>query len=172
MLALVMVWAYFNFSQFLIIWSGNLPGRNEMVSDKNGRQLGRDRRSADCVSLRVSVSGACSTGTLNADSKWLAATAIFILFLRLVDMFYMIGPSPQIGMMGKETTFADSFSWMYLVAPLGVGGIWLWYFLGELLKRPLVPINDPYLEGAIQSRKRTLEKGGFHITRFYNRSNL
>src|SRR6478672_12466935 len=25
MLALVMVWAYFNFSQFLIIWSGNIP---------------------------------------------------------------------------------------------------------------------------------------------------
>ena len=25
MLALVMVWAYFSFSQFIIIWAGNLP---------------------------------------------------------------------------------------------------------------------------------------------------
>ena len=25
LLALVMLWAYFAFSQFLIIWSGNLP---------------------------------------------------------------------------------------------------------------------------------------------------
>ena len=25
LLAMVMVWAYFSFSQFLIIWAGNLP---------------------------------------------------------------------------------------------------------------------------------------------------
>ena len=152
MLALVMVWAYFNFSQFLIIWSGNLPEETKWYLTRMEGTWG-----VIGVLLIVFHFAFPFLVLLNRDikrnSKWLAATAIFILFLRLVDMFYMIGPSPQIGMMGKETTFADSFSWMYLVAPLGVGGIWLWYFLGELLKRPLVPINDPYLEGAINHGK-------------------
>jgi len=38
-------------------------------------------------------------------------------------------------------------------APFAVGGIWLWYFFGELMKRPLLPINDPYLENAIEHGK-------------------
>jgi hypothetical protein len=84
------------------------------------------------------------------NAKWLAMVAVFILFLRLVDMFYMIGPSPMIGNGGVETDFATSFSWLYLVAPFGVGGLWLWAFFGQLTKRPLVPINDPYLESAIE----------------------
>ena len=40
-------------------------------------------------------------------------------------------------------------SWLDFVAPIGIGGIWLWYFFGQLMKRPLVPINDPYLDNAI-----------------------
>jgi hypothetical protein len=39
---------------------------------------------------------------------------------------------------------------MDIVAPLAVGGIWLWYFLGQLMKRPLVPVMDPFLEKAIE----------------------
>ncbi len=64
--------------------------------------------------------------------------------MRLVDMFYLIGPNPRIGQHGHEVPFY--FTWMDIVAPFAVGGIWLWWFLGELMKRPLVPINDPYLK--------------------------
>jgi hypothetical protein len=42
---------------------------------------------------------------------------------------------------------------MDFVAPIAVGGIWLWWFFGELVKRPLVPINDPFLESAIEHGK-------------------
>lgn len=31
-----------------------------------------------------------------------------------------------------------------------IGGIWLWYFFGQLAKRPLVPVMDPFLENAIK----------------------
>ncbi len=90
---------------------------------------------------------------IKRNAKWLAILAIFILLLRLLDMYYMIGPSPRIGTHGKELDFISSFSWMDLVAPFAVGGIWLWAFFGELKKRPLVPINDPYLENAINHGK-------------------
>ena len=149
MLALVMVWAYFNFSQFLIIWSGNLPEETRWYLTRmegTWAYIG--------ILLLVFHFAFPFLVLLNRDvkrnAKWLAMVAIFILFLRLVDMFYMIGPSPLIGNGGAETDFATSFSWLYLVAPLGVGGIWLWYFFDQLSKRPLVPINDPYLESAIE----------------------
>lgn len=149
MLALVMVWAYFNFSQFLIIWSGNLPEETRWY-------LTRMEGTWGVIGILLIVFHfafpflVLLNRDLKRNGKWLAMVAILILFLRLVDMFYMIGPSPQIGTDGKEIDFLTSFSWMYIVAPIGVGGIWLWYFFGELMKRPLVPINDPYLESAIE----------------------
>ena len=42
MLAFVMLWAYFQFSQFLIIWSANLP-------EEIGFYLTRDRGRAGCI---------------------------------------------------------------------------------------------------------------------------
>ncbi len=149
MLALVMIWAYFNFSQFLIIWSGNLPEETHWY-------LTRMEGTWAYIGILLLVFHfafpflVLLNRDLKRNAKWLARVAVFILVLRLVDMFYMIGPSPLIGAGGNETDFATSFTWMYLAAPLGVGGIWLWYFLGELVKHPLVPINDPYLESAIE----------------------
>jgi hypothetical protein len=152
MLALVMVWAYFNFSQFLIIWSGNLPEETKWYLTRwegTWKVIG--------ILLIFFHFAFPFLVLLNRDlkrkAKWLAIMAIFILVLRLVDMYYLIGPSPRIGMNGQEVDFINSFSWMDIVAPFAVGGIWLWWFFGELLKRPLVPINDPYLEGAIEHGK-------------------
>ena len=149
MLALVMVWAYFNFSQFLIIWSGNLPEETRWY-------LPRMEGAWGVIGILLILFHFAFpflillNRDLKRNAKWLAWVAVFILALRLLDMFYMIGPSPMILTGGKEIDFSTSFSWLYLVAPIGVGGIWLWAFFGELMKRPLVPIHDPYLESAIE----------------------
>ena len=87
-------------------------------------------------------------------AKWLAALAIFILFMRLVDMYYIIGPSPFIGDVKKhllEVPFRIS-PWDF-VGPIAVGGIWLWRFFTELAKRPLVPQKDPFFKNAIKHGK-------------------
>ncbi len=145
-LALVMVWAYFNFSQFLIIWSGNLP-------EETVWYLSRMHGAWGVIGILLIVFHFAFpfllllSRDLKRSAKWLALLAIFILFMRLVDMYYLIGPAPKIGMHGHEMPF--SLNWMDIVAPIAVGGIWLWYFFGELMKRPLVPINDPYLPDAI-----------------------
>ncbi len=39
---------------------------------------------------------------------------------------------------------------MDFTAPVALGGIWLWYFLGQLKKRPLLPLRDPHVEEALQ----------------------
>ncbi len=152
MLALVMVWAYFNFSQFLIIWAGNIP-------EETGWYLMRMKGGWGVIGVILILFHfafpflVLLLQDFKRRARWLATLAIFILVLRLVDMFYLISPNPRISTHGKGLEFMSSFSWMDIVAPIAVGGIWLWYFFGELMKRPLVPVNDPFLENAIEHGK-------------------
>jgi hypothetical protein len=151
MLALVMVWAYFNFSQFLIIWSGNLP-------EETGWLLTRMKGGWGYVGVALIAFHfafpflVLLQQDFKRKARWLSTLAIFILLMRLVDMFYLIGPSHRVAP-GTIEQGGFYVSWMDLVAPVAIGGIWLWWFFGELLKRPIVPANDPYFEGAIKHGK-------------------
>ena len=153
MLALVMVWAYFNFSQYLIIWSGNL-------TEETPFYLVRSRGAWGAIGLFLIFFHFAFPFLIllmqdfKRKAKWLAALAVFILFMRLVDMYYIIGPSPMVGEVKKhllEVPFRLSV-WD-VVSPLAIGGIWLWWFLRELKQRPIVPFNDPFFENAIKHGK-------------------
>jgi len=147
MLALTMVWAYFNFSQFLIIWSGNIP-------EETGWFITRMKGGWGYIGIALIVFHfafpflVLLQQDFKRRARWLATLAIFILVMRVIDMFYTIGPSHRVTAGWEQGAFY--VSWMDFVAPVAVGGIWLWWFFGELLKRPMVPIKDPYLEGAIE----------------------
>lgn len=146
MLALTMVWAYFNFSQFLIIWSGNIP-------EETGYYITRMKGGWGVLGiLLIAFHFAFPFLVLlqqdfKRKAKWLATLAAFILIMRVLDMFFIIGPSPRITPVGEYGAFY--VNWMDFVAPIAVGGLWLWWFLGELAKRPIVPYRDPYFEEAI-----------------------
>ncbi len=148
MLALVMVWAYFNFSQFLIIWSGNLP-------EETGWYLTRMKGAWAYIGVGLILFHFAFPyllllkRDLKRQASLLASIAIFILFMRLVDMFYQIGPSYRVSP-GIVEQGLFSLSWLDFAAPIAVGGLWLWYFFGELAKRPIVPAKDPYFEEAIE----------------------
>ncbi len=152
MLALVMVWAYFNFSQYLIIWSGNLPEETKWYITRQEGAWGVIGIILILFHFAFPFLVLLSRD-LKRNAKWLRRMAVFILVLRLVDMYQIIGPAPRIGTGGAELPFSLSFSWMDFVAPIAVGGIWLWWFFGELMKRPLVPINDPFLANAVEHGK-------------------
>ena len=147
MLALVMVWAYFNFSQFLIIWAGNLP-------EETGWWLTRMKGGWGWIGAALIFFHfafpflVLLQQDFKRHARRIAMLALFILFMRLVDMFYLIGPSNRIS--GGYEAGAFVLSWLDIVGPIAVGGIWLWWFFGELMKRPLVPARDPYFEGAVR----------------------
>ncbi len=149
MLALVMVWAYFNFSQFLIIWSGNIPEETVWLLDRMKDGWGWIGLILILFHFAFPYVVLLSRD-VKRNAKYLAIMALFIIFLRIVDVFYHIAPSPSTT--GQEPHF-NAFWILYLLGPLAVGGIWLWAFLGELAKRPLVPIKDPFLEDAIEHGK-------------------
>ncbi|MEQ1604259.1 MAG: hypothetical protein ABL999_05265 [Pyrinomonadaceae bacterium] len=150
-LALVMVWAYFNFSQFLIIWSGNLP-------EETGWFLTRMKGGWAYVGVGLILFHFAFPyllllkRDLKRQGNLLATIGIFILVMRLIDMFYQIGPTNRVSPGGIEQG-AFYVSWMDLVAPIAVGGIWLWWFFGQLMARPIVPAKDPYFQEAIEHGK-------------------
>jgi hypothetical protein len=141
LLALVMVWAYFSFSQFLIIWAGNLP-------EEIPWYLARLRGGWQYMALALVLChfalpfALLLSRDLKRNFRLLRSIAIFVLFMRLVDLYWVIEPEFNKGRL--------VFSWMDIVAPVGVVGIWLAYFLVQLEKRPLMPLNEPFLEEALQ----------------------
>ena len=117
MLALVMVWAYFNFSQFLIIWSGNLP-------EETTWYIARMHGGWGYLGLALILFHfafpflVLLQQDFKRKAKWLATLAVFILFMRLLDMFYLIGPSHRVASHGIEQG-AFYVSWLDVVAPGG-----------------------------------------------------
>jgi len=140
LLALVMVWAYFSFSQFLIIWAGNLP-------DEIPWYLDRLRGGWQYVGLALVIGhfalpfALLLSRDLKRNFKLLAGIAIFVLFMRMVDLYWLVAPDFRQGF---------GLSWMDIAVPIGMGGIWLAYFLIQLGKRPLMPLNDPHLIEALE----------------------
>jgi len=148
MLALVMVWAYFNFSQYLIIFSGNLPEETVWFIKRSTGGWGWMAWGLILFHFAAPFLILLQQD-LKRKPKRLAMVAAFILFMRLVDMYFLIGPSPRIGEhSGLSVPF--TISWLDIVAPIAVGGFWVAYFINQLTKRPLVPVMDPFLENAIE----------------------
>ena len=141
LLAMVMVWAYFSFSQFLIIWAGNLPEEIPyyMVRINNGWGF---------VALIVVIGhfvlpfALLLSRDLKRNFKFLASIAIFVLFMRLVDLYWVIEPEFRTKQFG--------INWMDFTLPAGLIGLWLAYFTFQLEKRPLMPVNNPHLEEALE----------------------
>jgi hypothetical protein len=141
LLAMVMVWAYFSYSQFLIIWAGNLP--DEITWYKARLNGGWQYVGLALVLLHFALPFALLLSRdLKRNFKLLAGIAISILVMRCVDMYWLVAPDFRPQQIGA--------SWMDLAAPLGVFGLWLWYFLRELEKRPLMPLQDPHLVEALR----------------------
>jgi hypothetical protein len=68
--------------------------------------------------------------------------------MRLLDLYWMIAPA-QPGTDGLGfVSLGAAISWTDFAAPIGIVGVWLSVFLGQLQKRPLLPTYDPMLAEA------------------------
>ncbi|MFY9574481.1 MAG: hypothetical protein WAV20_24025 [Blastocatellia bacterium] len=140
MLAFLMLWAYFGFSQFLIIWSGNLP--EEIPWYVRRLQTSWKWVGLALVVLQFALPFVLLLSRdLKRNAKRLVVIAVLILVMRLVDLLWMTGPEFH------ESAF--TIHWMDIIMPVGLGGLWLAYFAHQLKTRPLVPVRDPELEGVL-----------------------
>jgi hypothetical protein len=137
LLMLVMVYAYFSFSQFLIIWAGNLP--EEIPWYLTRLQGGWQYMGLALVLGHFALPFALLLSRdLKRNFKLLATIAMFVVAMRLVDLYWVVAPDFRKASIGV--------SWLDFTAPAGLIGIWLAYFLVQLGKRPLLPPNHPHLE--------------------------
>jgi hypothetical protein len=138
MLAFVMLFAYFSFSQWLIIWSGNLPEEISFF-------LNRIRGGWGVVALAIVLFhfalpfALLLSRNLKRDGHKMIGLAVLLMFMRLVDIYWYVVPN-----------FAHArghfyFSLWYLVAPIGLGGLWLAFFFYNLRQRPILPAYEPQM---------------------------
>jgi hypothetical protein len=141
LLALTMVWAYFSYSQFLIIWAGNLPEEIPwyLTRLRNGWQYVAVLLVIGHFALPFAL---LLSRDIKRNFRLLRGIAVFILCMRLVDLYWVVAPDFRKGGFG--------ISWMDFVAPVGLFGVWLAYFFLQLEKRPLMPINEPHLVEALE----------------------
>jgi hypothetical protein len=139
LLALVMLWAYFAFSQYLIIWSGNLP--EEIVY-----YLERQRGLWGVIIVAIAILHFAApflfllSRELKRNPHRLVLVALLILAMRMVDLLWMLAPALR----------EKNWIWLDVLALIGMGGIWLGVFTWQLGKRSLIPINDPQYESVLE----------------------
>jgi hypothetical protein len=145
LLAFVMLWAYMSFSQYLIIWSGNLSEETPWYvrRTQGGWQY-------FAVLLIVAQFFLPFFILLSREAKRKASSistvAWVILVMHLVDITWLILPA-------TNQTSHPLIRWVALpfvvLATVGIGAICTAVFLGLLKRQPLIPLRDPRLSTAV-----------------------
>jgi hypothetical protein len=133
MLTFTMVWAYFSFSQWLIIWAGNLPNEISFY-------LRRINGGWGWIALTLPLLGfafpfaVLLSRPFKRDIRKLVWLAIWMIVMRYVDLFWIIEPN-----------FSKTFSITLadVVVPVAIGGLWMAYYFRNLGSLPLLPVYDP-----------------------------
>ena len=146
MLAFTMLWAYMSFSQFLIIWSGNLP-------EEIPWYLRRARGAWQWVALVLIVFHFFLPFFVllfrenKRYGRLLRRVAAWILAMHWLDLVWLIVPASI--EVGHESRHSPQIPWggvlVSLAALVGVGGVWISAFLWRLKAWPMIPLNDPNL---------------------------
>lgn len=149
MFAFVILWAYVSFSQWLIIWSGNelLEIRWYVMRLRDGWQyIGTSLIFVHfCFPFALLLSR-----SLKRQGKRIVKIALLLLVMRFIDLFWFTAPS----FYGEsfQAKFGGTDVAMYVLAPIALGGIWLWAFFFQLSKRSLMPVNDPHFVEMLEAK--------------------
>jgi len=176
LLAFVMLWAYLNFSQFLIIWQGN-------VAEETPYYIARTHGGWKYVGLALVLFHWFVPFVLllwrqtKRNPRALAGVALAVLVMRLLDMLWLLGPSfpRDAGTHGSHAAATAAgagrdlavsatqaatqaavdthgaahdavvswwHAWMYPAAAAAIGGVWLYLFVRQLKRRPILAPHD------------------------------
>jgi hypothetical protein len=138
--AFTVFWTYIGFSQYFLIWYGNVP-------EETVWYLARWEGSWKFVSMVILfghfvlpfIALLFRFTKRTPTSLWIIAS--WILLMHWVDMYWLVYPT----LLEKGA----SITWIEPATMLFVGGLFLWAFWGRFARNPLVPVNDPKLAGSI-----------------------
>jgi hypothetical protein len=129
-----MLWGYVNLSQFLIIWSGNLPEETTWYLDRSKGSWRTLTFLLVGLHFFLPFFTLLSAG-LKKNASRLAVVAGLLFTLRFVDLFWNIAPNFK-----HENFSVHPFD---LLMPVAVGGAWLYLFARQIERAPLLVKHDP-----------------------------
>lgn len=150
LLAFTMLWAYVNFSQFLIVWSGN-------VSEETPFYLRRMQGGWQVLAILLLLFhfalpfALLLSRPLKRSARALSVVAWLMLLMQAVDLYWLIGPD----LAGHGPAAPPlHLSWMDLAAVAGIGGLWLFLFARQARTRPVLPVGEPAVRALLAAPQR------------------
>jgi hypothetical protein len=147
LLAFTMLWAYVNFSQYLITWSGN-------TSEETPFYLRRLQGGWQVMAIALLVFhfalpfALLLSRPLKRNARSLSVVAWLMLLMQVVDLYWLI--APDFRSQGVETAPLQ-VHWLDLAAMLGIGGLWLYLFVRQARSRPVLPLGEPAVRALLAS---------------------
>jgi hypothetical protein len=141
MLAFVMLWAYTAFSEFLLIWYAN-------VKEEIPHFLVRQHGIWGFLAAMLIVFHfflpfmLLLVRDIKDRASTIAAVAVVLLLMRYICLYWLIAPTWNAGQF--------HFSWMNLASLIGIGGLWLYFFLEQLKGQTIIPIHETWVEEALR----------------------
>ena len=141
LLAFTMLWGYVNFSQFLIVWSGN-------VSEETPFYLRRLSGGWNAIAVALVVFhfalpfALLLSRALKRSARALSVVAALLLVMQLVDLYWLIGP--DLASHGEAAPPLHPHV-LDLAGALGIFGLWLVLFARQLKGAALLPVGEPEL---------------------------
>ncbi|MEY4093988.1 MAG: hypothetical protein RLZZ53_1187 [Acidobacteriota bacterium] len=135
--AFLMLWAYLTFSQFIIIWSANIP-------EEIPYYLDRWENSYKYLSIFIIIGhfmlpyALLLSRDIKRNMGKLRVIATWILMARVADYYWHVAP--------ELTKGGLSISLLDVALPLALGGVFISLFVSNLSGRSLLPVNDPALD--------------------------
>ena len=139
-MAFVMLNIYLAFSQFLIIWSGNLPEEIPWYIDRfaGGWAV---IITLDFLFHWLIPFSLLLSRDIKRNKKRLVMVCQWMVFAKAFDLFWLIEPN------FKDAARNLHFSWgilEYIAVPVAMVAFWVAIFCTRLKMRPLVQTNDPH----------------------------
>ena len=154
-LAFVMLWAYFNFSQYMLVYAANMV--EEIPYFITRINHGWQYLALFLVLFHFAVPFFL---LLSRDLKRMPHRLVWVslalIVVRYIDLFMLVSPEfapngANLHLLEGQHESVFFVHWLDLAAPLAIGGIWVWMFLTQLAQRPLLAFADPYLRGALET---------------------
>jgi hypothetical protein len=134
LLTFTILWAYMEFSQLIIIWSGNLPNENTWYMSRLGQAWGGVAVFVLVVHFFVPFLLLLSRQAKRS-AKFLALIGALIMVMQLIDDYWLIAPAFHPN--------AIHLHWLDVSVPAAMGGLWVAAFIGMFKRRSMVPLHDP-----------------------------
>ena len=144
LLTLLILWAYMAWFQFMLVWIANMPV-DVVYYVPRATVFWKSVMWAIVALHFVVPMFLLLMRPIKRNSTAVAWIAALMLIMQLLHMYYQLVPGVAGGGLRKH--------WIDVLPPLGIGGLWLAYYLWQFGRRPLLPLHDFNREAAMRLRE-------------------